>query len=66
MTDKNGKIISVGKSVNVPDPNDIDIQLHAFTGTVADLFPQKGTVIVEDQDSDFYEIEAGRLETVVP
>jgi len=62
MNDKHGKIISVGNSVNVPDPNPTDIHHHGFVGTVADLFPEKGTVVVEDQDSDFYEVEADRLE----
>jgi hypothetical protein len=62
MNDKTGKIISVGNSVNVPDPNPTDIHRHSFTGTVADLFDEKGTVVVEDQDSDFFEIEANRLE----
>jgi len=64
MNDKLGKSIIVGKQVLVPDPNPSDIHHHSFTGIVADLFPEKGTVVVEDQDSDFYEIEASRLDVV--
>jgi len=64
MNDKNGKPITVGKSVNVPDPMPTDIHHRSFTGTVADLIEERGIVIVEDGESDFYEVEAGRLEVV--
>jgi hypothetical protein len=62
MNDKHGKPIKVGREVLVPEPNESDIHHHAFTGTVADLFEDRGIVVVEDKDSDFYEIEAKRLE----
>jgi len=64
MKDKNGKVIEVCDEVEVPDPNDTDIHNYSFVGTVADLFPEEGTVMVEDQDSDFYEIEANRVGVV--
>ncbi|HTS18020.1 MAG TPA: hypothetical protein VMP11_10645 [Verrucomicrobiae bacterium] len=64
MNDQNGKPITVGKGVLVPEPNASDIHHHAFAGTVADLIEERGIVIVEDGESDFYEVEAGRLEVV--
>ena len=57
----NDNHIRVGQSASVPDPNPTDIHHHAFVGTVADMFPDKGTVIVEGRESDSFEIEAGRL-----
>ena len=61
--DKNGIEIKHLASVLVPEPNETDIHLFPFTGTATDLLPD-GTVIVEDQDSDFFEIEANRLEVI--
>jgi len=61
MFDKNGNIIEVGDEVIVPDPNSSDYHTHSFVGTVADILVERGTAIVEDQDSDFFEIECGRL-----
>ena len=64
MKDKNGVEIKVGCQVDVPTPNKTDAYYSEFRGTVADLFLNRGLVVVEDQDSDFYEIEPDRLEVV--
>jgi len=61
--DKNGKVINIGDSVQVPEPNDTDIHNFEFVGTVADIYDD-GTVGVIDQENDFFEIEAERLEIV--
>ncbi len=62
MLDRNGFLLEVGQDVNVPDPNDSDIHNHSFIGYVIDILEDRGTAIVEDQCSDFFEIETDRLE----
>jgi hypothetical protein len=61
--DKNGIEIIHLASVLVPEPNETDIHLVPFAGTATDLL-DNGNIIVEDQDSDFFEIEANRLEVI--
>jgi hypothetical protein len=62
--DKNGKqITDRTHQVLVPEPNETDIHIFEFVGRVADIL-DNGNVIVEDMDSDFFEIEANRLEIV--
>ena len=58
--DKNGKEITIVSEVRVPEPNDSDIHVHSFVGSVADIL-DNGNIIVEDRDSDFFEIESERL-----
>lgn len=62
MTDKNNSKLKVGMQVSVPEPNDSDIHYFEFVGTVADIFEEREIVVVEDQDSDFFEIKGNRLE----
>ena len=64
MKDKNGTEIKLNDQVLVPEPNDDDIHNKSFVGNATDLFEELGIVVVEDQDSDFFEIEAERLEVV--
>ena len=61
MLDKTGKLLEAGQDVLVPNPDSSDIHNHSFVGYVADVLEDRGTVIVEDQCSDFFEIEAERL-----
>jgi len=61
--DKNGIEIIHLASVLVPEPNETDIHNFPFAGTATDLL-DNGNVIVEDGDSDFFEIEANRLEVI--
>ena len=61
--DKNGKEITIVSEVRVPEPNDSDIHVHSFVGSVADIL-DNGNIIVEDRDSDFFEIEPERLEII--
>lgn len=61
--DKNGKAITETSTVLVPDPNETDIHSNEFVGSVADIL-DNGNVIVEDGDSDFFEIESQRLEVI--
>lgn len=62
MLDKKGTVLEIMDEVSVPDPNKSDIHHYAFVGTVVDILEDRGTAIVEDQDSDFFEIETDRLE----
>jgi hypothetical protein len=64
MKDINGKELKVGQTVNVPEPMNDDIHSFEFIGYIADVFEEKGTVIVEDGESDFFEIEGNRLEII--
>lgn len=62
MLDRKGKVLDIMDEVNVPDPNASDIHYHSFVGTVVDILEDRGTAIVEDQESNFFEIETERLE----
>ena len=62
MKDKNGKLLEVGQHVIVPDPNETDIHNFSFVGYLNDILEERGTCIIEDGDSDFFEIECERLE----
>jgi len=61
MKDKNGKELKVGQNVQVPEPNDTDIHNFEFVGYITDIIEENNTVIIEDGDSDFFEIESERL-----
>lgn len=54
--------IPIGTLVELPDPTGDDIWMHSFQATVVDYRGEN--LIVEDQDSDFYEIEPNRVELV--
>ena len=58
--DKLGHKLEVGMQVKVPEPNETDIHHHEFIGTIADIL-DTGYLIVEDKESDFFEIEHNRL-----
>jgi len=60
LTDKNGLLINLMDSVVMPDPRKGDCWAHGnFCATVID---QRGeNLIVEDMDSDCFEIEAHRV-----
>lgn len=60
MKDKNGKVIEIGMSVDVPEPNASDYHSSDFNGYV-DGF-RNGYVQVLDGDGDTFEIEPERLE----
>jgi len=64
MKDKNGKKLKAGQTVEVPEPMNDDVYNFEFRGYVVDILEEKGTVIVEDGDSDFFEIEGERLEII--
>jgi len=61
LLDKNGNLLEIGQDVTVPDPNGSDIHMHSFIGYVTDILEKRGTAIIEDQCSEFFEIETERL-----
>ena len=60
LKDKNGKEIFLNSLVELPVPNETDSYNFSFVGTVIDF--RGKNVLVEDQDSDIFEIEAERVE----
>jgi hypothetical protein len=67
--DKNGKTITVGMSVMMPEPNETDIYtIGDWIGNVEDIFDNGNLIIeemdsdIEDMGSDFFEIEPNRVE----
>ena len=55
MKDSKGRLIKVGMSVDVPEPNEGDYHNNDFTGHVVELRGDK--IIVQDQDNLFFTIE---------
>jgi hypothetical protein len=57
----------LGEAVTVKEPmNDDDRWIHSFIGTVVDIIKRDGeetTYIIEDQDSDMFEMERDRFTT---
>jgi len=49
----------IGDNVVVKDPTENDAWGHSFMGTIADIVDKNGErlYIIEDQDSDFFEME---------
>lgn len=65
MKDKNGKEITSGCQVDVPEGNpQTDTHTYEFRGTVIDIYDDTGTVVVRDQADDEFEIEGNRVEVV--
>ena len=61
MLDRTGKFLEIGQNVLVPSPSKSDLFKASFVGTIADILEGRGSVIVEDQCSDYFEVEAERL-----
>jgi hypothetical protein len=57
----------LGEAVTVKEPmNDNDRWIHSFVGHVTDIIKRDGeetTYIIEDQDSDMFEMERDRFTT---
>ena len=48
------------QSVIVKDPNINDLWNHSFSGTIIKV--NKDSILVEDQDGDFFEVSKDQLE----
>lgn len=54
------KTFKIGDTIIMPEPNDTDIwQYGNFSARIVD--ERNGNFVVEDQDSDFFEIEKNRV-----
>jgi hypothetical protein len=62
MTDKNGKLISKGDTVDVDPPTKSDLHEHEFRGEVLKLYPDGETLCVVDQDNNCYDVDADKVE----
>jgi hypothetical protein len=51
---------SIGDSVIVPDPDNKDLWVNEFVGTIKD-FSSGNIAVIEDQDGDCWDIEINRL-----
>ena len=62
MLEKTGTLLEKYQSVEVGDPRSSDIHNHSFIGTVIDVLEDRGTVIVEDQCNEVFEVDADNVE----
>ena len=61
MIEKTGNIVEKHQQVEVGEPNRSDMHQHAFIGTVIDVLENRGTVVVEDQCGDAFEVDADNV-----
>jgi len=61
MFDRKGILLEVGQDVVVSNPKKLDLHMHSFIGYITDILEDRGTVIVEDQCSDFFELDGNQL-----
>jgi len=62
MLDKTGNFLEKQLQVEVGDPRSSDIHNHSFVGTVIDVLEDRGTVVVEDQCGEAFEVDADNVE----
>ena len=62
MLEKTGTLLEKYQSVEVGDPRSSDIHNHSFIGTVIDVLEDRGTVVVEDQCGEAFEVDADNVE----
>ena len=61
MLDKRGTFLEKGQSASVPEPKKGDKYKTGFCGIIIDILENRGSVIVEDQCGEAFEIEAERV-----
>jgi len=57
-------MLQIGQEIQMPEPTGLgDCWAYPFAGTLADIVMKNGyeIAVVEDQDSDFFEIETERI-----
>jgi hypothetical protein len=62
MLDKTGNLLEKYQDVEVGEPNRTDMHQHSFVGTVIDVLESRGTVVVEDQCGEAFEVDADNVE----
>lgn len=61
MLEKTGTVLEKFQTVEVGDPKNSDMHNHSFVGTVIDVLESRGTVIVEDQCGEVFEVDADNV-----
>ena len=62
MLEKTGTVLEKFQSVEVGEPTRGDIHNHSFLGTIIDVLESRGTVVVEDQCGEAFEVDADNVE----
>ena len=62
MLEKTGTVLEKFQTVEVGEPTRTDIHQHSFVGTIIDVLESRGTVVVEDQCGDAFEVDADNVE----
>ena len=61
MLDKTGTVLEKYLDVEVGEPTRTDMHQHSFVGTVIDVLESRGTVVVEDQCGEAFEVDADNV-----
>ena len=61
MLDKTGTVLEKYLDVEVGEPRKTDIHNHSFVGTIIDVLEDRGTVVVEDQCGEAFEVDADNV-----
>jgi hypothetical protein len=64
MLEKTGTVLEKYQEVEVGEPTHTDMHQHSFVGTIIDVLESRGTVIVEDQCGDAFEVDADNVEVL--
>jgi hypothetical protein len=64
MLEKTGTVLEKFQTVEVGDPRKTDMHNHSFVGTIIDVLESRGTVIVEDQCGEYFEVDADNVQVI--
>jgi len=64
MLEKTGTLLEKFQTVEVGEPTRTDMHNHSFVGTIIDVLESRGTVIVEDQCGEAFEVDADNVEVL--
>ena len=64
MLEKTGTLLEKFQTVEVGEPTRTDMHNHSFVGTIIDVLESRGTVIVEDQCGEAFEVDADNVEVM--
>ena len=62
MLEKTGTVLEKYQQVEVGEPTRGDMHQHSFVGTIIDVLENRGTVVVEDQCDEAFEVDADNVE----
>lgn len=64
MLEQTGTVLEKFQTVEAGEPRKSDMHQHSFVGTVIDVLDSRGTVIVEDQCGEAFEVDADNVKVV--